>query len=258
MNKFAIIGAGNAGCTMAAHLKLLGNEVSLFDVVETQLSSIIENDNSITLSGNPEVTGTARIDLVSMNLAEAIKGAQLLICVTPAHIHKFVAKALASCLESGQILLLHPGRTGGVLEVRKVLKEQNCQADVLVVEAQTLLYACRRQGAEVNIFGIKNKVGCAGLPGKDMPRFFELIQPYLPQFVPAEGIWHTSLDNIGMLFHPCPTLLNLGRMESSQPFEYYTGGMSPSIAFIVEKLDEERLRVAEAIGIKLPTAVEWL
>ncbi len=258
MNKFAIIGAGNAGSTVATHLKLLGKEVRLYDVIESQLAPIIENNNIVTLTGNINVTGDAKIDLVTMNLAEAIEGTELIICTTPAHVHKFVAKDLASCLVSGQILMLNPGRTGGVLEVRKVLQKQGCQADVTVVETQTILYACRRDGATINVFGVKQKISCAGR-GTGMSRFFEIIQTVFPQFVPAEnGLWDTSLNNIGMLFHPTPTLLNLGRMESGQPFDYYIDGFSPSSAYTVEKLDAERLKVAEAVGVKLPTAVEWL
>ncbi len=258
MDKYAIIGAGNAGCAVAAHLKQLGCKVSLYDIVEAQLTPIIKNNNTITVTGNTDLAGEVQIDLVTMNLAEAIEEAKLIICVTPAHTHKFVARDLATCLVSGQILMLKPGRTGGVLEVRKILKEQSCQADVLLVEAQTVLYACRREGTAINIFGLKNKVSCAGLPKEKMPCFFDLIQPILPQYVPAPGIWHTSLDNIGMLFHPTPTLLNLGRMESGRPFEYYIEGMSPSIAYLVEKLDAERLKVAKAMGVKLPTVLEWL
>jgi opine dehydrogenase len=258
MDKYAIIGAGNAGCAVAAHLKQLGHEVSLCEISGAQLTPIVENDGTITVTGQADLAGEVQIDLVTMNLAEAIEGAKLIICVTPAHTHKFVAQDLAACLGSGQILMLQPGRTGGVLEVRKVLKEQACQADVLIVEAQTVLYACRREGTSVNIFGLKSKVPCAGLPKENMHRFFDLMQPILPQYVPAPGIWHTSLDNIGMLFHPTPTLLNLGRMESGAAFDYYTDGISPSIAYLIGKLDAERLEVAEAMGVKLPTAIEWL
>ncbi len=259
MHKTAVIGAGNAGSTVAAHLKLLGNDVSVYDVIESQLAPIIDNNNTVTLTGNINITGEATIDLVTMNLAEAIEGAELIICTTPAHVHKCVAKDLASCLVSGQILMLNPGRTGGVLEVRKVLQQHGCQADVTVVEAQTILYACRRDGATINVFGVKQHVSCAGLPGPGMSRFFAIIQSVFPQFVPADdGLWGTSLNNIGMLFHPTPTLLNLGRMESGQPFEYYIDGLSPSIAETVEKLDAERLNVAAALGVTLPTAVEWL
>jgi len=257
MTKFAIIGAGNAGLAMAGHLKRLGAEVSLYDVVEEQLKPLAATNNVITITG-PELAGESEIDLVTMNLAEAIEGAGLIICVTPAHVHRFVARDLAHHLVSGQIILLHPGRTGGVLEFQKVLQQQKCPAEVLVVEAQTLLYAARREGAAVNIFGLKKQVTCAGLPTAESRRFFDLIQPLLPQFIPAPSIWHTSLHNIGMLFHPTPTLLNLGRMESGQPFDYYSDGFTPSIAALIEKLDAERLAVAAAMGVTLPSVVAWL
>jgi opine dehydrogenase len=257
MTRFAIIGAGNAGLAMAAHLKRLGVEVSLYDVVEAQLAPLAATDNVITITG-AELVGESKIDLVTTNLTEAIAGAELIICVTPAHVHKFVAQDLANHLVSGQIVLLHPGRTGGVLEFQKVLREQNCPAEVLVVEAQTLLYAARREAATVNIFGLKKRVTCAGLPTIELQRFFDLVQPLLPQFVPAPSIWHTSLHNVGMLFHPTPTLLNLGRMESGQPFDYYSDGFTPSIAALIEKLDAERLAVAGAMGVTLPSVVAWL
>jgi opine dehydrogenase len=194
-----------------------------------------------------------------MNLAEMVQDAEMIICTTPAHVHKYVARDLSSLLKPGQILVLNPGRTCGVMEVRKVLQEQGCIADVCVVETQTILYACRRKGAEVKVFGTKRKVPCAGKPQSQMPRFFELIAQVFPEFTEApQGLWETSLDNIGMLFHPAPTLLNLGRMESQKPFDYYIDGFTPTVAALVEKLDAERLKVAEALGIKLPTVVEWV
>ena len=121
-----------------------------------------------------------------------------------------------------------------------------------------MLYACRKEGSTVNVFGVKEKVPCAALPKEAGHRFFDLIQPILPQFISAPGIWNTSLENIGMLFHPTPTLLNLGRMESRVGFRYYTEGISPSIAYLIEKIDSERIKVAEEIGVDSPSVLDWL
>lgn len=258
MNKIAIIGGGNAGTTMAAQLKQLDQTVSLYDVIEAQLQPILENDNTVVLTGKVDTPGSVRLDLVTMDLAEAIAGAGLIICSTPAHAHRLVARDLAPHLESGQIILLNPGRTGGVLEFHQTLQAHNCRAEVLVIEAQTILQATRREGTTIHIFGMKQRVWCAGLSRADNRPFFDLIQPLFPQFMPAPSLWHTSLHNIGMLFHPTPTLLNLGRMESDQPFDYYHDGFSPTIAELVERLDRERLAVAQALGITLPGVIEWL
>jgi opine dehydrogenase len=251
-----IIGAGNAGCAMAAHLKQLGCEVALYDVMAGQLESLLQNDNRLTLNGDLE--GEVQIDVVSTDLAEAMAGTDLVICTTPAHVHRAVAKSLAPHLSVGQAVLLHPGRTCGALEFHNVLAENGGSMEVPILEAETLLYACRREGNSVHIFGIKNEVPCAGLPAEKCPAFFEKLQPYLPQFKPAPSLWKTSLTNIGMMFHPGPTLLNLGRMESGHPFDYYIDGVTPSIANLLEKIDAERLGVAQALGVKVLSVVEWL
>lgn len=257
MEKFTVIGAGNAGCALAAHLKRLGGHVSLYDISEKQLAPITGNNNTITLTGNIDVAGDARIDLITNDIQKAIKDANLIICATPAHVHKAVAKTMAPYLTPEQIILLYPGRTGGVLEFNKILRQHKI-TETLLIEAQTILYVCRRADATVNIFGTKKEVPCAGLAAQDTNRFFSLTSSLFPQLIPAANIWSTSFENIGMLFHPAPTLLNLGRMESGHPFEYYTEGISPSISEFIEQIDGERLAVASALGVTLPTAVKWL
>ncbi len=81
----------------------------------------------------------------------------------------------------------------------------------------------------------------------------------MPQFIPGDNVIKTSLDNVGSIFHPAVTVLNAGRIEStSGDFEYYTDGISPSVSLILEKMDKERVSVAEALGFRAMTAREWL
>ena len=70
-------------------------------------------------------------------------------------------------LQPDQIVMLNPGRTCGALEVRQVIAENGGPADAVVVEAQTLVYACRRNATEVHVFGLKDEVACAGDGGAD-------------------------------------------------------------------------------------------
>jgi len=266
MTTFAIIGAGNAGCAFAVHLKLLGHETRLFDIDENQLKALREADNVIGFNGDVGLPGTsgevstsARVDYVGEDLATAIDGAQLIMCTAPAHAHRNFARDLAKHIQPGQVVVLNPGRTCGAFEVSRVLQQSGAPDDITVIEAQTLLYAVRRQGTEVHVFGLKDRVVCASLPHENLDRFLKPMQAALPQFVPAEqGIWQTSLDNIGMLFHPTPTLLNLARMESGETFDYYIDGMTPTVAALVEELDRERCKIAAAMDVEIPTAVEWL
>jgi opine dehydrogenase len=68
----------------------------------------------------------------------------------------------------------------------------------------------------------------------------------------------TSLNNFGAIFHPAPTLLNSSHIERGQPFDYYLEGITPSVGRMLEKLDEERMKVARAVGVKAISALEWL
>lgn len=253
-----VLGGGNAGAAVAAHLKLLGHKVRLYDAFPAAIKDIIDNGNVIDLGGNLSVQGQARIDKVTLDLAQAVQGAEILICATPAHVHKLLARDVAPYLQPDQTLVLYPGRTGGVLEFRKVLVENGGTAEALIVETQTIAYACRKTGASVNVFGYKQHLEFSGLPSNRLAHFERRIQSIFPNWTAAKSLWHTSLHNIGMLFHPAPTLLNLGRMESGIPFDYYIDGFTPTIAELVEQLDTERLAVASALGLELPTVKQWL
>lgn len=69
----------------------------------------------------------------------------------------------------------------------------------------------------------------------------------------------TSLDNIGAIFHPAVTVLNAARIESTNGnFDYYTEGITASVALILEKMDKERVTVAEGLGFRAMSAREWL
>jgi opine dehydrogenase len=59
------------------------------------------------------------------------------------------------------------------------------------------------------------------------------------------------------MVHPAPTLLNAGRIESQSPFDYYSDGVTPSLARVVERIDAERLAVARALGVDVPSIQEF-
>lgn len=66
------------------------------------------------------------------------------------------------------------------------------------------------------------------------------------------------MDNIGAVFHPAMTIFNASRIESHTDFEFYVEGVTPSLTKVLEAVDAERLGVAQALGIDLHTAKEWL
>ena len=253
--KFAIIGAGNGGQAFAGHLRLLGISVSLYDVEKEKVDAL-QRTNRMRLFG--AVEGETVIDLITHDIGEAIHGADIIMIVIPTVYQSSIARAMAPFLVDNQVILLNPGATGGALEVRNTFRKAGVKAKVIVGETETLLYACRSiEPGVVQIYGVKDRVNVATLPAAQAPYVSKLLSVALPQFQPVDSVLHTSLNNPNAILHPTPTLLNAGRIESRSPFDYYSEGVTPSIAKVVEKADQERLAVAKVLGITVPTIEEW-
>lgn len=249
--KFAIIGAGNGGQSFAGHLTLLGYPVSLFDVEKVKLDGLMKT-GIIKLTG--AVEGNARIPLITGDIANAISGAEVIMVVIPTVYQRSIAIAMAPFLVDGQIIVLNPGATGGALEVRTAIQEAGCKANLIIAETHTLLYACRSpQAGEAYIGGIKDEVELATLPASAATKVAAILNRPFPQFKAVENILVTSLNNANAMMHPAPTLLNAGRIESKSSFNYYSDGITPALAKVIEKLDAERLAIANALGVKVPT-----
>lgn len=255
--KITIIGAGNGGLSFGANLIKLGAEVNLFDKFPQIIKPIIENNNGIDMEQN-SLKGTYKFNKVTDNLEEVIRNSKYILVITPAFAHAQIAKELAKYVHNDQRILLLPGRTGGALEVKKIM-EQHGKDGVIVAEAETLLYACRKTSPiEVKIYGEKNKVGLASLPSTAIDEIISDLKPFIPNFFPYPNVFYSSLNNIGAVFHPTPFLLNLGRSDSGVRYKYYHEGITPNIGKLLEELDKERLLIAKKLSINLPTALEWL
>ncbi|GAU77117.1 NAD/NADP-dependent octopine/nopaline dehydrogenase family protein [Fusibacter sp. 3D3] len=259
--KFAVLGAGHGGTAMAGHLSLMGFDVSLYNRGKERLRSIQQLGGiEIITSCETIPRGFAPLKIVTNDIKEAIEGRTIIMVVIPANGHQYIAEQLAPHLEADQIVILNPGRTGGALQVLNTIRNLGCEKEITVCETQTLLYASRSVNpAQTQIFRVKNSIPIAAIPAHMTPNVVKKLRRALPQFVSGDNVMKTSLDNIGAIFHPAVTVLNAGRIESTNgDFDYYTEGITPSVAIILEKMDAERVAVAESLGFRAMTAREWL
>lgn len=254
--KFAVLGAGHGGLAMAGHLALMGFEVNLFNRSEERLWGV-RSMGGITLEG--EVEGFGKIKVASNVMEEVISDADIIMVVVPATAHRFMAEQCAPYLKDGQIVLLNPGRTFGALEFKQIIASAGTSADVIIAEAQTFIYASRIVGpAQAHIFRIKNSIPVAAVRAYLIPKVLEKLRVAYPQFVAGDNIFKTSFENIGAVFHPAICILNAGWIEDDAEFQFYLEGVTESVARVLEKVDQERVNVAESLGIRAMSAREWL
>ena len=122
---FCVLGAGHGGMAMAGHLSMMGVAVNVYNRSEPRIAPI-RLTGGIELSG--AVEGFGPISIATTDIAEAINGIDVLMVVVPANGHRFMAEKVAPHLRDGQIIVLNPGRTGGALEFRHVLKQNGVTA----------------------------------------------------------------------------------------------------------------------------------
>ena len=66
------------------------------------------------------------------------------------------------------------------------------------------------------------------------------------------------MSNIGAIFHPLPAVFNISRIENHDRFQHYLQGITPSICHLIEKIDVERITLAEKLGTSVPDVKTWL
>src|SRR5690625_5188836 len=129
MAEVAIFGAGNGGFAFAGYLGVDGHKVRLFEIQQFG-----DNIKEVDRAGGIEVVGTVegfgKVDKVTTDIKEAIAGVELILVVVPAYAHRDIALACAPYLTEGQIVVINPGSSFGVLEFAATLKEAGNDKDI--------------------------------------------------------------------------------------------------------------------------------
>ena len=250
--EICIIGAGNGGSAMAGDMTLAGHRCRLFEFPE-----YAENIKPVIVQGGIHVTGIARtgfakVALATLDLSEAVQGADLIMVTTQALTHERVAKELIPHLSDGQTVVLWPG-SGGTLVFRKVWDEMGMNRRVFLAEGVTFPYCCRRLHGPgtVNIHRIDGpRMLLAAFPATDTQSVLKALSgTYADVVQPAVSVLEPALYNVNIIVHPVGALLNMGRIEYSKgEFWMYKEGLTPSVKKVIYSMDKERSALFKAFG----------
>jgi opine dehydrogenase len=255
--RVAVLGAGHAGRGLAGYLSIHGFDVSLYN-------RTIANVKNISKISGIKVQGFydsfAHLSLITDDIAKAIEDRDILIVVVPAQAHTFFAKTMALHLQSGQTILLMPGRTGGALEFAQILRSQSHINRILLGEAQTFSFVSRITGTDsVLVSKVKNSTKVSAFPASHNHRFLRSLRRLPITFSMADDVMETSLDNVGAMLHPTPTILCAGLLESKEGgYNHYHDAISESVGRLIERMDVERINVSREYVSQPVSLLEWL
>lgn len=227
--RITVIGAGSGGLAMAADLAMRGYLTTLFNRSAERIARL-KQIGSVTCHG--AVEGVVGLRKVTGDVRESLADAQIVLVVVPANVHREIAALCAPHLESGQLVVLCPGRLLGAVEFRMTLERHGLRANVTIAETQTIPHTCRCRGStEVHVLAVKPAVRIAALRPDKTAAVLAQMRELLPLFTPAQDVLETGLNSVGPILHPVPTLLNVGWIETEAVrFKHYSQGITPTIA----------------------------
>ncbi|MCQ5131164.1 NAD/NADP octopine/nopaline dehydrogenase family protein [Butyricicoccus faecihominis] len=291
----AILGAGGVGKTMAGDCALAGKEVRMWDQPAFAKRNFVNIEKTgITLAGHQfsffgfKRTGTAKVALATDDMAKAVKGAGIIIVATVAVAHESIFRELIPLLEDGQVIHILPDNCGTFI-FRKLMREMNCTAKVIVGAWYTAPYGVRivnRGGVTTNECKVEDRIttirGCA-LPMSDNDAFMASAF-YIPAFdaiIDAEGevtiskkgeefhhgfvVGNTVLDinlsNVNPVIHVPGALLAVSTMQNfdtvlgqdKKKYSLYAFGACPAIAEVQARFWEEEKALAAKMEVGLCT-----
>lgn len=273
----AILGAGACGKAQAGDCALGGATTRICDLppfAEKTLFGMKEHGlkffgEQLNLYGF-ERSGVARFDKVTTDVAEAVKGAGIVIVTTPSIGHRPFFEKLVPALEDGMVIHIFPDNYGSLL-LRKMMREAGCTKKVIIGGWSSAPY-----GSRVEIKGgvVLPKVRAyyraitlrgAALPTSDQADFLESTK-YIPSMdaitngdgvVGGETVMDTGFSNVNPVLH-CPgTILGVGVMENwgviygedKYDFSIYSHAYCPSISQVQYTLYQEQCQLAAAMGV---------
>jgi opine dehydrogenase len=239
--KIAVIGGGNGAYAAAADLTQKGHEVRLW----RRNAEALRASKSLVLK-DAEGERTVTIASVSPDIADAVRGAELIFLPDPAFTQIDNAKRLAPQLVDGQVVFLAPGTFGSYIMA------QGVKGDVAFAETGTLPWLTRKHGpTTAAITARATRLPTGVYPARSRERALSILKKVFP-VEPVEDALSAALMNAGPVIHPPLILMNAGPLEHFERWDIHKEGTQPSIRRVTDALDAERIAARVALGYKAP------
>ncbi|MGI6226511.1 MAG: NAD/NADP octopine/nopaline dehydrogenase family protein [Peptococcales bacterium] len=253
VKRVAILGAGNGGATAAADLSAQGFEVRLYESPEFHKNiEVIEKKGGI-LFKTEKGEQFVKIALVTTNISEAIKNADVVMITVPGTAIEIIADKCAPYLEEGQAVLINSAACMASVRFMQTIKTLGVKTNFKIGETNTLTYGTRffADKGEVHMMLKTKKLLCAAYPSKDTPELIRRVRQLYDFLVPAANVWETTLNNGNPESHPGPSVCNAGRIDYSKgEFWLYKEGMTEHTVNVVKAVDNERAAICKAMGFE--------
>ena len=255
--KIAILGAGNAGCAVAADLTIKGHEVTLIKTShalhDDNFDYLVQNNGKMTLDEFGKIS-TANISCVTRDVSN-VADKDIVIIYIQTNFHEALIEKISSYLQDNQILLINPG----YLSTAYVLK--HCSKKIIVAEAESSFIDGRIMYPgffRVGFRNVRNPIGIYPAYRKD--EAIQKLDQLNERLVYVESVIIAALHNPNMIVHTVGSIMSIPRIEKSQGdfCLYHEAYTRDNICTwkILEALDSEKMAIFNALGFEKLSYVE--
>lgn len=244
-----IAGAGSVAFATAAFLEQAGHHAVLWSPSGQRTARLAAGEplvakNAIDGSFHPGVAGDA---------AELVTKSDVILLALPGYGHKTVLDALAPHLRQDQAVIFSSHASFGALYLGTKLAERG--VSLPIVAWGTTLATARQQAdyVTVNVNTVRSKIDLATIPEDRAKEGLRLCQTLFgDRFVARDGLLSIAVSNLNPQNHMGIALCNMTRMEHGE--EWGQGAnITPNVGRLLERLDDERLAIAAALGLEVRT-----
>ncbi|MDO9438870.1 NAD/NADP octopine/nopaline dehydrogenase family protein [Hydrogenophaga sp.] len=247
-----VVGGGPSGCATAAMLQSLGHAPSIWSPTGRRFAQPESDVAGFTLSGAQE--GDMRIPRL-LNV-EGIGEFDTIVVCLPGSAYEAVLGRMLPCLRTGQTVIV-----SGSLSLCPLWLRQSALARGQSIRAigwgTTLCTAHFRADGSLRVNKPRTRIDMAsiGLHDHVEPPLALCERLFGARFAQSDTLLAPTLANINPCTHAAEVIPNLSRIDLAETWSLF-GNFTHSVAALAELLDAERLGIARAYGLELPTLRE--
>jgi opine dehydrogenase len=248
--RIAILGGGHGCFAAAADLSELGHDVRWwrrnalgFEAVRAAGGLALKDSQGERM---------VPIAMMSADIGEVVREAELILMPVPATSHDDIARALAPHLRAGQVVFLTPG-TFGSWVTDAIVRASGNRAMVTYAETGTLPYLARTHGPSsvaITIRAVRLPTGV--YPLENEAHALQVIRRAYPSVHACGDALSGALMNAGPVIHPPLILLNAAPLQHFERWDIHNEGTTAAVRAVTTQLDAERMSVREALGYAAP------
>jgi len=250
--QIAVLGGGNGSFAAAGDFALAGHAVRLWRRDRAAVAAHQARGNTMVVV-DYQGRRTTKLATVTNDIGTAVRGADLILCPTPATAHHDIGRLLAPHLTDGQVVYLPPGTFGSVL-FAKAAHDAGNHAKVAFAETGTLPWLTRKHApfeAAITVRAKRLPTGVFPLGARD--HALSVLRRAFPNVIEDCGdALSGALMNGGPIIHPPLIVMNAGPLQHFDRWDIHKEGTQPAIRRVTDALDAERVALREALGYGPP------